>query len=295
MKFKAIWAKIEQTVNRHKILSEGFTFAGEMGKRSLALNASSISFYFVLSIIPFLILLCSQFPYTGISEDELIDAATLIAPDPAKALISTVISEAYTSRIALFSLSLITLMWASSKVVTAVIRALDAAYKQEDKRNYFVVKGNALIYTVILLIGSSAMLFLSTKEKTAEEFITSLIPSSELYGFVSKLGSRISGFIVMVLFLALLYTLFPAGKRNFFCQLPGALIAESVIAVFSALFELYHGKRGIYRTFYGSLTDFALFLAWIYFCVLLFLLGGVFNARYEDRIKAFIFRKRNKK
>ena len=288
MKLDNLW----QRLDRVRVLHEGFSFASEMGKRSIGTNAACISFYFFISIIPFSILLCSQLPYTGITKDALIGAATDLTPDSVDSLVTSIITEAYTSRVALFSVSLLALLWSSSKVVTAVIRSLDTIYREEDRRNYFVITGKSLLYTAVLLIGASVVLLLSSRRQTAEEFLLNLFPSQKVAQTVSEHWHHLLVLLLGVLFFALLYTVFPAGKRSFLHQLPGALFAGMGIALFSGFFAFYNMRRNVYRSFYGSLASIAIFLIWLYMCVNIFLLGAVLNAHYADNIHQLFKRSR---
>lgn len=287
------WQKAEARLRRLQVFNEGFSFAAAMGKRSLPTNAAGISFYFFISVIPFFTLLCSQLPYTGISSEGLIEAVTRLTPDSVDSLAESVINQAYSSRIALFSVSLVILMWSSAKVVTAVIRSLDAVYGQTDNRNYFVVTGNALIYTALLLLGSGLALLAFTRGKTAEEFLLSLLPNSVLSRSVPVILRRVLGVVLFVLFFSLVYKVFPSGKRSFLCQVPGALVAQTGILVFTSFYGVYQTRRNVYTSFYGSLANLAVSMVWVYTCVILFLLGAVFNVHYESRIRAFFHKNQN--
>ena len=290
-----LWRKTEERLRRIPAFNEGFTFAAAMGRRSLPTNAASISFYFFVSVVPFFILLCSQVPYTGVGRDGLIEVVTRFTPDSVDALVTAVINEAYSSHVALFSVSLAALMWSSSKVVTAVIRSLDQVYGETDSRSFFAVAGNALLYTALLLIGSSGLLFLVTKGKSAEELLFSFFPFEDATRAVAPLGRRVAGVLLFVLFFALVYKFFPAGKRAYAAQLPGSLIAEGGILLFTALYAAYQTRRSVYTSFYGSLANLALSMVWVYTCVNFFLLGAVFNVHYADRIAAFFRRKTDRK
>ena len=291
MKLDKLW----QRLDRVQVLHESFTFASEMGKRSIGTNAACISFYFFISIIPFSILLCSQLPYTGITRDALIDAAIQLTPDSIDNLVSSIITEAYTSRIGVFSVSLLALLWSSSKVVTALIRSLDAIYHEDDRRNYFVITGKSLLYTAILLIGASAILLLSSRRQTAEEFLLHLLPSQKVAQTVSEHWHHLLVLMLGVAFFALLYTIFPAGKRKLLHQLPGALFAGMGIALFSGFFAYYNTRRNVYQSFYGSLASIAIFLIWLYACINIFLLGAVLNAHYAENIRQLFHRRKTMK
>ena len=286
MKLDKLW----QRLDRIQVFHESFTFASEMGKRSVGTNAACISFYFFISIIPFSILLCSQLPFTGITSEALIEAATQLTPDSVDSLVNSIITEAYTSRVGLFSVSLLALLWSSSKVVTAVIRSLDTIYREDDRRNYFVITGKSLLYTAIMLIGAGVVLLLSSRRQTAEEFLLNLFPSQKVAQTVSEHWNHLLVLLLGVLFFALLYTVFPAGKRSFLHQLPGAMLAGMGIALFSGFFAYYNTRRNVYRSFYGSLASIAIFLIWLYACVNIFLLGAVLNAHYADNIRRLFHR-----
>ena len=288
MKLDRLWQWLEQ----FRVVREGFTFASEMGKRSIGTNAACISFYFFISIIPFSILLCSQLPFTGITSEALIEAATRLTPDSVDSLVNSIITEAYTSRVGLFSVSLLALLWSSSKVVTAVIRSLDTIYREDDRRSYFVITGKFLLYTAIMLIGAGVVLLLSSRRQTAEEFLLNLFPSQKVAQTVSEHWNHLLVLLLGVLFFALLYTVFPAGKRSFLHQLPGAMLAGMGIALFSGFFAYYNTRRNVYRSFYGSLASIAIFLIWLYACVNIFLLGAVLNAHYADNIRRLFHRSR---
>ena len=288
MKLDRLWQWLEQ----FRVVREGFTFASEMGKRSIGTNAACISFYFFISIIPFSILLCSQLPFTGITSDALIEAATRLTPDSVDSLVNSIITEAYTSRVGLFSVSLLALLWSSSKVVTAVIRSLDTIYREDDRRNYFVITGKSLLYTAIMLIGAGVVLLLSSRRQTADEFLLNLFPSQKVAQTVRDHWTHLLVLLLGVLFFALLYTVFPAGKRSFLHQLPGAMLAGMGIALFSGFFAYYNTRRNVYRSFYGSLASIAIFLIWLYACVNIFLLGAVLNAHYADNIRRLFHRSR---
>ena len=291
MKLDKLW----QRLDRIQVFHESFTFASEMGKRSVGTNAACISFYFFISIIPFSILLCSQLPFTGITRDALINAAIQLTPDSIDGLVSSIITEAYTSRVGLFSVSLLVLLWSSSKVVTAMIRSLDTIYHEDDRRNYFVITGKSLMYTAVLLVGAGAVLLISSRRQTAEEFLLNLFPSQKVAQTVSEHWHHLLILLLSVLFFALLYTVFPAGKRQYVYQLPGALFAGLGMALFSGFFAFYNSRRNVYQSFYGSLASIAIFLMWLYACVNIFLLGAVLNAHYADGIRRLFCRRKSTK
>ncbi len=262
-------------------------YAGEVGKQKTGVHAAGIAFYFFISVIPFAVLICSQLPYTGIKCGDLVRVATQITPDPVDNLVATLIKEAYTSKVGVFSISIITLLWASSKVITTMTRSLDSIYDVKETRNYFVRLGYSVLYTVVIVIGTGSLIVLAFRGRSAEQLVASLFSRKELFALFKKASRNFLLYAVGVVIFSLFYKFFPSGKRKFLKQLPGAAAAMVGIGVFTALFALYYSKRGVYQSFYGSLAAIALFLLWIYFCMNIFLLGAVLNS--------LLFKKREKK
>ena len=157
--------------HRKKVIHEGITFAQAMGKRNLATNASSIAFYLFISLIPMLVLICSELPFTGISKNELTSAVNKFTPEIVHGLVTSMISQAYSSRIGVFSVSIILLIWSSSKGMLALIRSLDTVYEIQDSRNYITMVFFSIFCTMCLLLGVSILLVIYTKELSAEEIM----------------------------------------------------------------------------------------------------------------------------
>ncbi len=261
----------------------------DFGRKSVAANSASIAYYVFISIIPMFILLCSQLPMTGISKGDLTAAVNQLVPQTVADLINSIISEAYNSRIGVFSFSIVILLWSSSRGVVALVRSLDIVYDERDNRNIIDLYMFSIFYTVCLLVGASLLLVLYTQELTAEELIKSAMQSDKVYEQVIPRIKKlyvISGATVLT---AIIYKVAPAGKRSFLHQLPGALFASVSISLFSVYFAAYTSGSNIYNSFYGSLTTVSLFLIWLYSCVNLFLIGGVLNKYF----KAHIARARN--
>ena len=179
------------TIKRKKVINEGKTFAQAMGKRKLATNASSIAFYIFISLIPMLVLICSELPFTGISKRELTSAVTKITPQMVHGLISSMISQAYSSRIGVFSVSIILLIWSSSKGMLALIRSLDIVYEVQDSRNYITMVFFSIFCTMCLLLGASVLLVIYTKELSAEEILRATHLSTDKAAPFSKSAAKV--------------------------------------------------------------------------------------------------------
>ncbi len=284
-----------QKLNNNKIINESITFANAMSKKNLATNAASIAFYFFMSMIPLFILLCSLLPFTGITRYELTNIITGIMPDTIGELVSSVISEAYSVHFTIFSVSIVFLLWSSSKGMLALIRSLDVIYSENDSRSYFVMVGNSILYTLFILISIGGLLFIYAKGHSAEEIIKTALPTKSLFEKFAKHSHKLNVLLIMAISFALIYKAAPAGKRKFIHQIPGAMFASIGISVFSYFFAIYSKGSNIYNSFYGSLTSVTVFLLWLYSCFNILLLGGTINSQYKDKFHSAWVRIKRKK
>ena len=69
------------------LISLGKDFAYKMQKKNIAAFAGSCAYFFIISIVPLLILISSTLPYTAVTEADLVKALTDITPDFADSII----------------------------------------------------------------------------------------------------------------------------------------------------------------------------------------------------------------
>lgn len=287
--------KIDDLRAKNKIAELVFSFVDELGRSKIGRNASSISFYAFISMIPLFILLCAQLPFTGISENELESAIINITPEAVHELVALVVSEAYSARRAIFSVSAIFLLWASSKAMLAVIQSLDMVYDVKERRSYISMVAFALIYTAAALVIVGGVLVIYTRGHSVEEVISTAFPTKEMFEAWAKQGHNLLSLLMLTVFFALVYRFAPSGKRKFIYQLPGALFAAIGTSVFSIYFAIYNNRGNIYKSFYGSLAVNAVLLIWIYSSISIILIGGVINKHYEQQIRNLFKKIKNRK
>ena len=66
-----------------------------MKKQNISTFAASTAFFFFLSIVPMLIMVCTIIPYTPLTEENLVEAVTDLTPDQVDGLAESLISDIY--------------------------------------------------------------------------------------------------------------------------------------------------------------------------------------------------------
>ena len=270
---------------RRRVLYEGRDFATQMSQRGISTCASSVAFFFFLSLIPLVIVLSTVLPLLGFEEQMMVRAVTAVTPDMVDGLVTRILHEAYNAGGRVLPTSLLMLLWASAAGMLALIRGLNIVYGAEERRNFLVLTLLSIFYTVMLLVLFISMMYFAVFTRSIREFLYNIISEKDAaYYGVEQLRYRIVFLLSVVIFM-LMYRFFPAGKRYFMAQLPGALFTSLGFLVFSWLFSIYMSGANRYTLFYGSLTATAIFLFWLYCCFYIFLVGAYINQYFEESLR----------
>ncbi len=257
-------------------------FSDKMKKQNITTFAASTAFFFFLSIVPMLIMVCTIIPYTPLTEEDLVEAVTDLTPDQVDPLAESLISGIYDSSAGVLSIALIATIWSASKGVMALMRGLNAINGVEEKRNYFVVRIIASFYTVVMLIVVILSLFLMVFGDQLVNLTLHRIPQlKQLVSFIMNFRFIFVWAVLSVLFAAV-YAYVPDKKLAFKEQIPGAVFSAVVWSVFSWFFSYYVTYGNSYGI-YGSLSIVVIVLLWMYFCMYIIMIGAYLN-RYVESI-----------
>ena len=123
----------------------------DWNERSVATYASSIAFFFSISIIPMIIILLQFLPYAGLSQLELLSFIEQLIPETVYWLAVRVIAEAYNRSVTVLSASAVILIWSASRGTMALRWGLNRVYGVKERRRYPVL--------CLLAIGSSRRIY----------------------------------------------------------------------------------------------------------------------------------------
>ena len=255
-------------------------FSGKMKKQGITTYAASTAFFFFLSVVPMLIVICTIIPYTPLTEEDLVEAVTDVTPDQADALVENLISDIYEKSAGVLSVAIIATIWSASKGVMALMRGLNAINGVEEKRNYFVVRVIASFYTLVMLIVVILSLFLMVFGDQLVTLALHRIPQlQQIVSFAMNFRFLLVWAVLSLLFAAV-YAYVPDKKLAFREQIPGAVFSAVVWSVFSWAFSYYVTYGNSYGI-YGSLSIIIIVLLWMYFCMYIILIGAYLNRYFE--------------
>ncbi|MBD5474413.1 MAG: YihY/virulence factor BrkB family protein [Lachnospiraceae bacterium] len=262
-------------------------FSWQMTKKNIAAFAASTAFFLFLSMIPLLMALCAILPYTSLTEENLINAITQFTPDAMNALVISIVSEVYARSAGTITIFAIVTIWSASKAMLALIHGLNAVNDFEERRNYFVLRSIACIYTVIILIAMILALFVMVFGNVIVNLLLADIPPLHIVmQFVMHFRFLFSWGILTLIF-ALIYAYVPNNKMRFKSQIPGAAFSAVMWSAASFFFAVYVDHFNGFGT-YGGLTTVVIMMIWFYLLMYILLIGAHIN-RYFGPVYKFLF------
>lgn len=262
-------------------------FGWQMTKKNIAAFAASTAFFLFLSMIPLLMALCAILPYTALTESNLINAIARFTPDAMNGLVISVVSDVYARSAGTITVFAIVTVWSASKAMLALIHGLNAVNDFEERRNYFVLRFVACIYTVIILVAILVAIFVMVFGNVIVDLLLMDIPPLHiLVQFFMRFRFLVS-WVVLTLIFALIYAFVPGSKMRFKRQIPGAAFAAVLWSAASYVFSVYVDNFNGFGT-YGGLTTVVILMFWFYLLMYILLIGAHIN-RYFGPVYKFLF------
>ena len=247
-----------------------------MKERDIGTYAASTAFFFFLSVVPMLIMICTIIPYTPLTEENLVELVTDFLPDQIDPLAESLISEVYDKSAGILSVALVATVWSAAKGVMALMKGLNSVNRVEEKRNYFVLRIIASFYTLVMLVVVILSLFVMVFGDQLVTLALHRIPQLQrVVSFAMNFRFLFVWAVLSVLFAAV-YAYVPDKKLAFKEQIPGAVFTAVVWSVFSWAFSYYLTYGNSYGI-YGSLSIIIIVLLWMYFCMYIILIGACLN------------------
>ena len=280
-----------------EVVKKIFRLIGRIMKEHTGTHASSIAFYFFMSLVPLMIIYAGFIPRSWIRPEEIISFFCQFVPETSHGIVETIVREAFSQSGAAFSVSLLVLLWTASRSIKALIDGLNAMYRETETRGFAKVTGISVISMagVILFISGAVLLIFSGRILS---LLRQVIPGIRIHGGMMIFINFLMLLFFGIFFFMLIYTYLPSGSRKFRDQFPGAFLASSFWFILSIAFRIYiQYFNGITR-FYGSLAAVSLFLFWLYCLFIILLAGGYINRHYAEIVPAdidlFFVRERKK-
>jgi len=246
-------------------------------KKNIFTLAAAVAFYAFLSLFPFFIMLI-YFSTLFLKETIILEKVkNYIRIFPAA------VSDTFTGNLesilesgqVISFVSFIFLIYFAFKVFSSLEQALSVIYGTRTKRRGWVGKFKAFVFflftafflLLLFLSGSTFLVLASKLEK---------IPVVKSYYVI-----LIADFVVEAAFFSFSYRYFSSRKLPFKNLLIGGIVAAVLWEILKHVFGIYIASIDRYSIVYGSIGSIILLQLWLYYSVLVYLLGAEISAELE--------------
>ncbi|MCM1118290.1 MAG: YihY/virulence factor BrkB family protein [bacterium] len=263
-----------------KLIKISINFSRKMSEKNISAYAASTAFFIFLSLVPMLMVICTMIPYTPLTEESLVRAITEVTPRQIDSMVTSLVHDVYQRASTILPLAALLMIWTAAKGLMALMGGLNAINDVQERRNYFVVRFVAAVYTVVMLIATVISLVIMALGSRLVDVVLARVPQLQfLFSLIVNLRFIFS-WIVLTLLFAAVYTYVPSRKLRFREQIPGASFTAVVWSIFSWGFSIYLNLSGSF-SIYGSLSLIIIAMIWMYFCMYIILVGAYLNCFFN--------------
>jgi membrane protein len=247
-------------------------------------GAAQVSFYFVLSMFPFFLMIAALLGWAPTSAGWLTFARWLSAYFPARTqdtllMIMLGLSKGYRG---FFSFGLILTVWSASTGFMSLMEALTRAYSLRETRNYFKRRLVALAATFVAACLLIAWFGIWTAGETLLAMLLgkiSYVPELKLLPIVFR---GLTSLLMLSASVYLINHFLPARPKKRHKVTPGMILSMLCLSVITSGFNFYMRHTSEISQVYGTLTGFIVMMLWIYLASFSLILGAETDSAIGD-------------
>ena len=246
-------------------------------------HAAAISFYALLSLFPFLLLIISMLgSITADDEDRLAVLEFVFRYFPTRLdFVTTQLDAFRQTRLQVGVAGGLALIWASLGVFGAITSAVNQAWGVEKQRSFFK---HRLISFLMLLAGGGvmlvALLLVSAVEVAEASWFGEMLGRFQWLSALQSLTVAYSATILLVLAMGLLFYFIPNATTRFRDVWVGAVLTGVLWRLAFGGFSWFIEGSGRLTLVHGSIAAVVVFLLWIYVSSVILMYGVEFTAAY---------------
>jgi membrane protein len=258
----------------------------EISEDRVMLVAAGVTYYMLLALVPALSVFVSLY---GLFNDRATVGAHLnllagLVPPGGMEILDDQLTRLTSAPSATLSLTLVgslaVALWSSSSGIKALFDAMNIAYDEAEKRNFFILNLLALVFTIGIAV--AAAVFLAVVVLMPAIFSAVYLGKGfewlvQIVSYVLMLGLLLAG-------VSALYRWGPSRQQAKWRWItPGAILTVVFVAIVSILFSWYASNFGNYNATYGSLGALVGLLTWMWLSITIVLVGAELNSEVEHQ------------
>ena len=243
--------------------------------------AAGLSYYFVMSLFPLLILAASLVAYLPIPNlfDRILWSMQQVIPADSMGLVRAVLKDVITAHKGGFlTVGILGTIWAASGGFASLIEALNVAYDVPETRPIY--KTRTLAIGLMFVIGSlivlgSVCMFLGPQFGA---WLSAKVGLSWMFARIWPVLRWAVSVAFMVIAVELAFYWAPNVKQRFWSTLPGAALGVGFWIAASYALGLYFQHFAHFNKTYGTLGAAVALMVWLYWSWFFILVGAEINS-----------------
>lgn len=245
----------------------------------ISLLSANLSYYFILSLFPMLIVALALTPYFKIDQQFLLEKIQNFSPGDLGDYLFDMISEVLNNKNnTIITVGIVFTLWSASSGIYGIIIAFNNAFRVRDGRIWIVTKLISVVITALFLVGMFVVLALVVFGKQLTYLLFHKFNLDEgFYNLWSVLNYSFPILFTFIVFV-FLYIMGPNLKLKAISILPGSIFATVSWTLVSRLFGYYIDHFSSYIKTYGTIGAFMAFIIWLYITGYILIIGAEINA-----------------
>jgi membrane protein len=251
--------------------------------RNIAILAAGTAFWAILSIFPAIIAMVTIYGLVASPEHVTTEVTKLggsLSPATRDVVTSWLAGLTSTSHQQLgvgLVVGLVVVLWAVSSGVRTLIKAITAAYEQDETRGYLRLRGLSLLVSVGVIIVAVLVLAAIGLAPAVRHLVHNVV-----WRVTIDVGEWFVLAVILTAAIATLYATAPPNTSvNWQWASIGAVAATLFVVLASVAFSLYVRFFAHYNKTYGTLGGVVILMLWLYYCVFIVLLGALIDIEVE--------------
>ena len=247
--------------------------------------ASQCAFFVFLSFIPFIILAISIIKYINLDPHTIYSIFENIVPSSTYGFIKNTIDEAFNKSFGTLSIAVITIIWASSKGIYALVKGIRTIYNVEiNIKSNIIIRLEGIAYLILFVFIIVTFIVLMIFGNFIYDVMNEWFVGSQITRIIRKILSIRFGVLIIGMFLVFLFIYKFISRSNMPTknQVPGALFSSVLWYITSWFFSIYIDLFKGFSNTYGSLASIILVMMWLYFAMYIVLIGAEINTLLRE-------------
>ena len=251
--------------------------------------SAEMAYYFLLAVFPFLIFLTTVIGYLPVSGDDILRPLANLLPSESYHVLRDTAEQVIRSRnLRLMSFGFVSMLWAASSGMGAVMRGINKALCEKDTRPFWVAVPLSILFTILVTLLILFYFILLIFGRQIGDFLLRIGLRWEYWKGWNVIRYAVAIFLMIAVFV-ILYRYSPCKKIRWRNAMPGAVFTAVGWLLVSLVFSYYVNRFWNLSLVYGSLGGIIALMVWLFISAQLILLGGEVNAMlifgYKDKGK----------